>query len=96
MKRKLTAKQRTSIFFKSIICITIIGICTILSITNIIEIGEKTKEKGELTQKLEDLKDEEKILTDDVEKLKDPEYAARYAREKYFYSKDGEIILRIK
>ena len=34
-------------------------------------------------------------LTNDVEKLKNPEYAARYAREKYLYSKDGEKILKI-
>ncbi len=95
MRRKLTAKQRTKLFFKSIVCITIISVCAILSITNIIGIEEKTKEKKELTQKLEDLKDEEKILHDDVEKLKDPEYAARYAREKYFYSKNGEKILKI-
>ena len=31
----------------------------------------------------------------DVEKLEDPDYIARYAREKYMYSKDGEIILRL-
>ena len=28
-------------------------------------------------------------------KLQDPDYVARYAREKYLYSKDGEIIIRI-
>ena len=43
----------------------------------------------------EKLKDEEITLSDDVEKLKNPEYAARYAREKYFYSKNGEKILKI-
>ena len=31
----------------------------------------------------------------EIEKLKEPDYIARYAREKYLYSKDGEIIIRI-
>ena len=30
-----------------------------------------------------------------VTKLQDPDYVARYAREKYLFSKDGEIIIRI-
>ena len=34
-------------------------------------------------------------LETNVKKLEDPEYLARYAREKYFYSKEGELILRI-
>ena len=41
------------------------------------------------------LKDEEDKLNSDIKKLKDPEYVARYAREKYMYSKDGELIIRL-
>ena len=44
---------------------------------------------------MQELKEEETTLSDDVEKLKNPEYAARYAREKYLYSKYGEKILKI-
>ena len=40
-------------------------------------------------------KDKESELKADVEKLQDKDYVARYAREKYYYSKDGEYILRI-
>ena len=32
---------------------------------------------------------------DDIKKLNDPDYVARYAREKYLYSKNGELIIRI-
>ena len=32
-------------------------------------------------------------LSDDVVKLQDSEYAAKYAREKYLYTKDGELII---
>ena len=59
------------------------------------EIYDKYKEKQELDQKLADLKDKEAELRVDVDKLQDPDYIARYAREKYLYSKNGEKILKI-
>ena len=59
------------------------------------EIYDKYKEKQELDQKLADLKDKEAELRVDVDKLQDPDYIARYAREKYLYSKDGEFIIKI-
>ena len=31
-----------------------------------------------------------------INKLQDPEYMARYAREKYLYSKKDEIIIKIE
>ena len=39
---------------------------------------------------------EEEYLNMEVEKLKDPDYVARYAREQFLYSKDGEFNIRIK
>lgn len=41
------------------------------------------------------LLDEEERLEGDIKRLKDPDYIARYVREKYMYSKEGELILRI-
>ena len=45
--------------------------------------------------KLADLEEQEEILKTDIQKLEDPEYVAKYAREKYLYSKEGELIIRI-
>lgn len=59
------------------------------------QIYEKEKEKREFTQMLEKLKEKEEELNNTVTKLQNPDYVARYAREKYLYSKDGEIIIRI-
>ena len=39
---------------------------------------------------------EEEELKSEINKLQDPEYVARYAREKYLYSKDDEIIIKIE
>ena len=41
------------------------------------------------------LLDEKEVLETDVIKLQDPEYVAKYAREKYLYTKDGELIIKI-
>lgn len=95
MKNRMTSKEKTRVFFTSIICFFIICFCAISSLENIVSINEKHKEKKELTKRLNELKEDEQTLSDDVEKLKNPEYAARYAREKYFYSKTGEKILKI-
>lgn len=87
--------KRRKIVLKSLFCIFLVCATFILSFGNISKIIEKEKEKNELLTKLEKLEEKEKILSDDVEKMKNPEYAARYAREKYLYSKTGEKILKI-
>ena len=51
-------------------------------------------EEKKLTRKLNDLNKEEKTLSTDIEKLQDPEYLAKYAREAFSYSKKDEIIIQ--
>ena len=53
------------------------------------------QEKRVLEAKYNDLLAEEDTLSGDIVKLQDPDYIARYAREKYLYSKNGELIIRI-
>ena len=53
------------------------------------------KEKKELEKANKDRIEEEELLKSEINKLQDEEYIARYAREKYLYSKDGEIIIKI-
>ena len=38
---------------------------------------------------------EKEVLETDVVKLQDPDYVAKYAREKYLYTKDGELVIKI-
>lgn len=59
------------------------------------ELYTKSKEKKEFQEELTTLKEKEEELKGQVSKLQDSDYIARYAREKYLYSKDGEIIIRI-
>ncbi|MBQ3420205.1 MAG: septum formation initiator family protein [Romboutsia sp.] len=63
--------------------------------TSICDINSINKEKDELESRIVGLQEEEKKLESDIQKLQDPTYIARYAREKYLYSKDGELIIRL-
>ena len=99
MKKK---KKKTKIK-KSAKRIVIFGILAFVSIILVlmtvskvvIQIIDKYEEANNLEQQLADLKNKEENLNNEILKLQDPEYLARYAREKYFYSKDGELIIRI-
>lgn len=53
-------------------------------------------QEQQLKEKLISLQAEEQELKIEIQKLKDPDYLARYARENYLYSKDGEYIIKIE
>lgn len=60
-----------------------------------VEIFDKYQEKKALEEELVLLREKEEELRVDADKLQNPDYIARYAREKYLYSKEGEYILQI-
>jgi len=92
-KRNKKIKIRIFLFF--VFFGIIIGSLSYNFFSNVNKIITIKKEKQVLSEKLIDLKVDEEGLYSDIKKLEDPEYVARYAREKYMYSKDGEIIIRI-
>ena len=61
----------------------------------IIEVKNLNNEQIDLENDLIALKEEENNLKNEIEKLKDDDYLARYARENYMYSKDGEYIIKV-
>lgn len=84
--RAITMLLFASLFF-------VILISTVIS--DWIQIRDNKRETEQLLKKKEELLEEEASLKSEVNKLKDPDYIARYAREKYMYTKDGEVILKI-
>ncbi len=86
-KRKLVG-----LFFVVILFVVIL-ISTVF--TDVVAVYNNKKETAELTEKYNLLLEEEASLNSEVVKLQDPDYIARYAREKYLYTKDGEKILTI-
>ena len=94
MARKRKKSRRRFLFLGLSSIAIIVGVT--LSIGKYwIEIIDKYQEKRELTKELTSLREKEEELKVDANKLQNPDYVARYAREKYLYSKDGEYILQI-
>ena len=88
-------KIKRKIFLTTIIFLVIGSILVKSIVETSVQIYAKQKEKREFASMLRKLKEKEEELNNTVTKLSNPDYVARYAREKYLYSKDGEIIIRI-
>lgn len=89
---KKTVKRILVFGIFSLVAISFVGV-TVFNIVN--QIMDKYKEADELEQRMAKLTEEEEDLNNEILKLQDKDYLARYAREKYFYSKNGELIIRI-
>lgn len=94
-KKRKTSKSKIRIFVLLLIFCFVTTTLGYNCLMNIIKIKDMHNEKQELESKLVSLQEEKEILQTDILKLEDPEYIAKYVREKYFYSKDGELILRL-
>lgn len=94
-KNKTKTKSRRRMLFLGLTSIIVIVATTFTIGKYWIEIYDKYQEQKKLEKELISLKNKEKKLKVDANKMQDPDYIARYAREKYLYSKDGEFILKI-
>lgn len=95
-KRRYTVKTKSRML---VIFLFFGAIISTLGYTFFLDLGrihDMKKEKEELVLEKEKLLEEEEATEADIKRLSEPEYIARYAREKYLYSREGEIILRIE
>ena len=92
---KKKKKKKLGPILLSLFSLVVISITTYTLGRYWVDIYSKYQEKEKLEKELTSLKEKEDELEADVERLQDKDYIARYAREKYYYSKDGEYILRI-
>ena len=93
--KKYTAKTTGRMIIIFIFLGTVISTLGYTLFNNLYKINGIKKELEKLEEEKLVLSDEEARLEADIKRLSDPEYIARYAREKYFYSKEGEVILRM-
>lgn len=96
MKRRMTSaiKRRLLIFGSLSVFIILLAIINVNNyFSNYFDLKSKHKI---LQEQLLLLKESEDNLKIELQKLKNPEYIARYARENYLYSKDGEYIIKIE
>ncbi len=73
--------------------VLLVGLMTLSCFSTWQKIYDNKKEKERLESVYTSLLTDEANLEDDVKKLQDPEYVAKYAREKYLYTKEGEYVI---
>ncbi len=95
-RRRYTKKMKGRMVIIFLFFISIIVTLSFTLFSNLRQINDIRMEKKALIKEKEELLEKQTSLEADIEKLSDDDYIARYAREKYFYSKPGEIILRIE
>ena len=79
------------------LCFIISSVLFVSSIFSYIsQISNTKKEIALLETNYKKALSEEEDLKEEINKLQDPEYMAKYAREKYLYSKDDEIVIKIE
>lgn len=96
MKRKKfsrTSKRRLA--FLGTLSLIVIGYAVFSFVYYSVNLLKAKNENINLENKLKSLQNDEENLKIEIQKLKDPEYIARYARENYSYSKDGEYIIKL-
>lgn len=95
MKRKVSKKSKRRLMIFGILSIVAIGYFFVTLISSAYSYLSLKKEESKLKEELVSLQDEKANLKIEIEKLNDPEYVARYAKENFLYSTDGEYIIKI-
>ncbi len=90
MKKNVKRLLVFGLFSVFVICFVFVSVYKVIN-----QIVEKYQEADELEKRIATLTMEEEELNNEINRLQDKDYLARYAREKYFYSKNGELIIRI-
>ena len=98
-KKKKSSGSFSHFMMMTFCCFSAVLVICFTSYTTLkywVEIYSKYKENKELNMRLAQLKKKEEALRVDIDKMQDSDYIARYAREKYLYSKEWQLILNIK
>ena len=96
MKEKNIKKRSKRRFLYLSIALCVIVVLVVSSVfKDWLQIINNDRTVTELNDKYNSLLSQEEQLQSDVNKLKDSNYVARYAREKYLYTKEGELRIRI-
>lgn len=92
---KKTKKEKKRLFIISSL-IVILMVMLVQSVAkDWTKIMDNNKQIKQLTEEYNELLAEEEKLESDVTKLQDSDYIARYAKEKFLYSEDGDMIIRM-
>lgn len=93
-KKKITKKEKRRLVLIMSGFIIMISIMCVNILPDWLKISKNKKEYALLQKNYNDLLNDGEALVAEVQKLKNPEYAERYAKERYLYTKPNEIIIR--
>lgn len=92
---KKTKKEKKRLFVISMIIVILI-VSMISSVAgDWTKIMENKSKIDSLNKQYNELLSEEEKLESEVTKLQDDDYILRYAKEKFLYSENGELIIRM-
>lgn len=94
--KKMSKKTKFRVTFLGISLIIAIVFCVSSTFSYITQIVKTKNQIDDLKVTYNERLDDEEGLKEEINRLQDPEYMARYAREKYLYSKKDEIIIKIE
>lgn len=86
-------RRRLTVFGTISLLVVLLFVYNLFSYIKLV--NDLENEEKDLQNKLVELQKENVNLKEEIEKLKNPEYLERYARENFLYSKDGEYVIRI-
>lgn len=95
MHSKKSKKEKKRLFIITIAIISLLSLLVGSVYKDWQQIMKNRKSEVELSKKYEKLLEEEQKLDAEITKLEDSEYLARYAKEKFMLSKDGDIIIKM-
>ena len=94
-KKKGIQKDKKRFLVLAVFFVGLVGLSVATIFGDWLQIMSNKQEIAYLTSYYDELLSEEESLTSEVTKLHDPDYVARYAREKYMYSLPGEFIIKL-
>lgn len=92
---KKTKKEKKRLFVISTVIILLIVSLVSSVAGDWTKIMENKSKISSLNKKYDTLLNDEEKLVSEVTKLQDDDYLLRYAKEKFLYSEDGEVIIRM-
>ena len=94
-KKQVPKKAKRRLLFFGPLAVFVIAYSLFTFVTTSINLYNLHREEKMLNKKLAGLKADANSLKNEINKLQDKEYIARYARENYLYTKNGEYVIKL-
>jgi len=95
VKKRVSKQSKRRLMIIAPLFIFIIISCAVTVVSMGYNLYKLHNEEKKLQDNLVDLQKDAESLKTEITKLQDKDYVARYARENYLYTKDGEYVIKV-